>query len=239
MRIALLEDDQQEKEEFISALQGWDPTRTAECYNSIEDLIAEARKEPYFTVAFLDVYLPKESGMDAARQMLSVSPKTEIVFTTTSTSHAIEAFSMNALHYLVKPITTDKICDVFDRIRKKQNARPELLLKTGKTSQMIYLEDIAYISSDNHHVQIFLRKGGELSVYMRLSDIQQQLNDSFLKVQRGVIVNADFIERMQRDVCVLKNGVQIMLSRKDRDEIRAAYDDFIFFHLSGRTGFTV
>ncbi len=60
MRIALLEDDQQEKEEFISALQGWDPTRTAECYNSIEDLIAEARKEPYFTVAFLDVYLPKE-----------------------------------------------------------------------------------------------------------------------------------------------------------------------------------
>ncbi len=239
MRIALLEDDQQEKEEFISALQGWDPTRNAECYNSIGDLIAAAKKEPYFSIAFLDVYLPKENGMDAARQMREVSPRTEVVFTTTSTSHAIEAFSMNALHYLVKPITTDKLRDVFDRIRKKQNAKPALLLKTGKNSQMIYLEDIAYISSDNHQVQIFLRKGGEVSAYMRLSDIQQQLNVSFLKVQRGMIVNADFIERMQRDVCVLKNGVQIMLLRKDRDEIRAAYDDFIFFHLSGRTGFTV
>ena len=67
MRIALLEDDQQEKEEFISALQGWDPTRNAECYNSIGDLIAAAKKEPYFSIAFLDVYLPKENGMDAAR----------------------------------------------------------------------------------------------------------------------------------------------------------------------------
>ncbi len=239
MRIALLEDDEQEKEQFLAALHEWDPTRDAECYSSIEDLMEGAKRSPYFTVAFLDVYLPMESGIDAAKKMRTISPRTELVFVTTSQAHAIEAFNMNALHYIVKPISSADIREVFERIRKNNNRRPAICLKSNNAARMIHFEDIAYIASDNHQVQIHLRKGGMISVYMRLSDIQEQLDESFLKVQRSVIVNADFIERMTAETCVLKNKEVISLSRKDRSEIRRAYDEFVFLHLAGRTGTTI
>ena len=239
MRIALLEDDEQEKEQFLVALHAWDPTRDAECYSSIEELMDGAKRSPYFTVAFLDVCLPMESGIDAAKKMRVISPRTELVFVTTSQSHAIEAFNMNALHYIVKPISSMDIREVFERIRKNNNRRPSISLKTNNTAQMIHFDDIAYIASDNHQVQVHLRNGGMISAYMRLSDIQQQLDETFLKVQRSIIVNADYVERMNADNCVLKNKEVISLSRKDRSEIRRAYDEFVFLHLAGRTGMTI
>ena len=239
MRIALLEDDLQEREEFLDAFHAWDPTRIVECYSSIAELKEAAERKPYITVAFLDIYLPKESGMDAAAMLRETSAKTEIVFVTTSQDHAIEAFNMNAMHYILKPVNVDEIRDVFERLRKKNAEvyRPCLYLKTGKVSQMVYLDDITSVHSDNHQVHIYLKNGGEICSFTRLLDIEKQLDSRFIKLQRGIIVHADYIERMSSGSCTLKDGTQILLSRKNMHQIRQAYEDYIFSHLANRKGY--
>ena len=96
MRIALCEDDQMECKQFLKALKGWDPTRTAEVFYNGASLLEAARKEPHFSIAFLDIYLPKENGMEVAAKLRKISPETGLVFVTTSSEHAIEAFSLQA-----------------------------------------------------------------------------------------------------------------------------------------------
>ena len=90
MRIAVLDDDRQETEALEEALRGWDPTRSAECFADGASLLAAAKVQPPFTVAFIDIYLPKENGVEIAKELASISPKTDIVFVTTSREHAVK-----------------------------------------------------------------------------------------------------------------------------------------------------
>ena len=100
MRIAVCDDDPRELEHFEKALQGWDPTRKAEKFLDGASLLEAAKGVPDFDIAFLDIYMPGESGVDIARALREISPETGIAFVTTSTEHAVDAFSLNALHYL-------------------------------------------------------------------------------------------------------------------------------------------
>lgn len=116
MRIAVLDDDFQETEDFVDALKQWDSTRNAECFFDGATLLKAAERLPHFSVAFLDIYLPTENGIDIATSLRKISPEAEIVFVTTSEEHAVEAFSLNAVHYIIKPVKTEDIREAFLRL---------------------------------------------------------------------------------------------------------------------------
>lgn len=69
MRIAICDDSRKEQEQFINALHGWDPTRQPECFSSGAALLEAAREKPLFDIAFLDIYMPGENGVDIARAL--------------------------------------------------------------------------------------------------------------------------------------------------------------------------
>ena len=73
-------------------------------YESGEKFLEAARKAP-FTAAFLDIYMNGMTGMEAAKELRKTDTDCLLVFTTTSTDHALEGFQVRALHYLVKPFT--------------------------------------------------------------------------------------------------------------------------------------
>ena len=77
-------------------------------YESGETFLA-AEKEQRFTAAFLDIYMDGMSGMDAARELRKMDTDCMLVFTTTSTDHALEGFQVRAMHYLVKPFSTEEL----------------------------------------------------------------------------------------------------------------------------------
>lgn len=235
MRIAVCDDDWQEQEKFMEALHEWDPTRSPECFSDGETLLQAAKKSPPFSIAFLDIYMPKENGIDIAVELRKISPETGIVFVTTSEEYAVDAFALNALHYLVKPITADGIRDAFARLTKqKVRERPTILVTVRRGSRSIYLEEILSLQSADHRTGISLSDGELLSVWMPIGELEQQLDDRFLKIQRGLIVNMAYIDRMESDGCILRNGIRVLFSRKSRAAIRSAYDDYAFAHLSRR-----
>lgn len=77
-------------------------------YESGEAFLA-AEKEQRFTAAFLDIYMDGMSGMDAARELRKMDTDCMLVFTTTSTDHALEGFQVRAMHYLVKPFSAEEL----------------------------------------------------------------------------------------------------------------------------------
>lgn len=238
MRIAICDDSQREQEQFIKALHGWDPTRQPECFLTGAALLEAAKQEPPFDIVFLDIYMPDENGVDIAGELQKVSPETGIVFVTTSQEHAVAAFSLQALHYLVKPVTTEGIVESFRRLTQlRQRQRPMATFATGWGSSTVYLDEIYYLQSMDHAVDIYLTGSRQLRVWATLTELEQKLNDSFLKLNRSTIVNMEQIEQMGVDSCILRNGTRLEFTRRDRTTIRAAYDNFLFARLSGRRSF--
>ena len=238
MRIALCDDSPREQEQFVRALHGWDPTRQPECFLTGAALLDAAKLGPSFDIAFLDIYMPGENGVDIAAELRKVSPETGIVFVTTSREHAVDAFSLQALHYLVKPVTTEGVVEAFRRLTQlRQRQRPVATFSTGRGSTTVYLDEICYLQSMDHAVDIYLTGGRQLRVWAALSELERKLNASFLKLNRSTVVNMEHIEQMGADSCMLRNGVRLEMARRDRTAIRAAYDNFLFARLSERCGF--
>lgn len=238
MRIAICDDSQREQEQFIKALHGWDPTRQPDCFLTGAALLEAAKQEPPFDIVFLDIYMPGENGVEIAGELQKVSPETGIVFVTTSQEHAVDAFSLHALHYLVKPVTRSGIVEAFRRLTQlRQRQRPMAAFPTGRGSSTVYLDEIYYLQSMDHAVDIYLTGNRQLRVWATLTELEQKLNDNYLKLNRSTIVNMEQIEQMGADSCILRDGTRLEFTRRDRNTIRAAYDNFLFARLSGRCSF--
>lgn len=236
MRIAICDDDKQEQQLLIDALHGWDPTRSAECFIDGESLLQAAKAEPPFSIVFLDIYMPGIDGIETAKKLLKISPQTGIVFVTTSTDHAVEAYSLKAVHYLVKPVTTAGVREAFKRVQHTQELRGVLPVKVGREVQMIYIDEIMTLQSANHQTDIMLKSGRVITTYTQLGELKEQLDDSFLQIQRGLVVNMEFIECMQSDSFMLRSGQKLLMSRKDKAAIREAFNEYIFRRLEQQRG---
>ena len=107
IRIAVCDDDWQEQEKFMEALHEWDPTRSPECFSDGETLLQAAKKSPPFSIAFPGYLYAKGKRCRYCRGTAENLTGNRNCFVTTSEEYAVDAFALNALHYLVKPITAD------------------------------------------------------------------------------------------------------------------------------------
>lgn len=237
MRIAICDDDPREQAQFDEALQRWDPTRSAEKYLDGTSLLEAAQTQPSFDLVFMDIYMPGENGVDVARALRELSPETGIAFITTSSEHAVEAFSLHALHYLLKPVTTEGIVEAFRRLTElRSTQRKRISFAVGPDRHTVFLDQICLLENDNHAVNVSLADGRRLKVWMSFGELEKKLDDSFLKVNRGIIVNMDYIVRMGTDTCILRDGSRLPIAVRQSTAIRAAYDDYVFDQLSRRKG---
>ena len=228
MRIAVCDDVPREQEQFDEAVRGWDPTRVTEKFFNGAALLEAAKRDPAFDIVFLDIYMPGEDGVDIARALKKISPETEIVFVTTSEDHAVSAFSLGALHYLVKPVTAAGMVEAFRRLAEvRARQRKTLSFSVGGDVCTVFLSQICSLESGNHSVEVSLDDGRRLRTRTPLHELEQRSDKRFLKVNRGVIVNMEHIERMGKDCCILRNGSRFFLAVRERSAICAAYSDYL------------
>lgn len=234
MRIAICDDDIRDHAHFINALHTWDPASRPERFYTGKDLL-EAAKKQSFDIVFLDIYLPEGNGIEIATEIKKLSAETGVVFLTVSKEHAIEAFSLHALHYLVKPVSTEGIAESFYRLRQfRRKQRKTILLPIGREKYTVYLDEINYIQSVNHVKEIHLIDGQILQAWMTLEEIQNYVGENFLKINRGIIVNMEQIVKMDAEFCTLNDGTAFRFPRRGRQSIREAYDEYLFARLSNR-----
>ena len=119
MRIAIVDDLAAERALLKDRLEQQLHRRNVQAdileYESGETFLEAARKAP-FTAAFLDIYMDGMTGMEAAKKLRKTNTDCLLVFTTTSTGHALEGFQVRALHYLVKPFTEADIDALTDEL---------------------------------------------------------------------------------------------------------------------------
>ncbi|MCD7716413.1 MAG: GHKL domain-containing protein [Lachnospiraceae bacterium] len=181
MRIAVCDDSIREQEQLLAALRDYDPSRRPECFVSGKDLMEAAERKTPFDIAFLDIYMPGENGVKIAESLRAISPSTGIAFVTTSTDFAVDAFSLNALHYLVKPVTSESVEETFRRFFETQKKkRPVISFSYGNASHTVFLDEISYIQSVGHAREVHLTDGRLLRVWMPMEELEPKLDEGFL-----------------------------------------------------------
>jgi len=162
--------------------------------------LVEATKTK-FDVIFLDISMPEITGLELANTILSLEPKTFIVFQTAYNEHAIEAFKIGGIDYLMKPIESADIKRVLEKIKSfKQSSQvndEKLLGKRGNKIYLIKLDDIYFIKADLDEVLVRI-KDADVYVKRKIGDLEKLLDKKkFFRIHRSIIVNVDKIKSME------------------------------------------
>ena len=231
LNIAICDDDKNDCQRLHELLQAYalnqDLLLQLTDFSNGEDFLSTHNQQP-FDIVFMDIYLTGMKGTDVIASCNSDSLQT--VFTTTSREFAIEAFNLNASHYLLKPITYEAIEDAMKRCLAAKDVQHFrcLEIRTNQGPLSLPVQQIIYIEVFNKICFVHTEKN-TFQTYSSLDSLFELLDShTFMRAQRSYIVNMNYIEAFYFDHIVLSNGKEIMLSRNTRAELKKQYQQFLF-----------
>jgi len=195
-------------------------------YNSAIQAMKDLRESPV-QLLFLDIQMPELSGIEFAK----ILPKdTKVIFTTAFSQYAIDGYKVNALDYLLKPISyddflksTDKALEWFSVTQKQEvyNHDRFMLVKTDYKLQRVGLDDILYIEGLKDYVRFYLKGGEKVMSLMSMKKLDEYLpKPEFLRTHRSFIVHMTEIPLIDRFRIVF-DDVYIPISENYKDEVQA------------------
>jgi DNA-binding LytR/AlgR family response regulator len=192
---------------------------------------ATALEEIKPDIAFLDIRMPGQSGLDAARTAAS---DCRVVFVTAFDDHAVQAFEQAAVDYLLKPVSDERLARCVERLKHRSEVAPDALLarlqqllatqnkpeplrwlriQVGQSVRMVAVEEVCYFQSADKYTTVLTREA-ELLLRTPLKELISQLDAKhFWQVHRGTVVNARQIVSAHHDLLG-----KVSLSLRDRPE---------------------
>lgn len=234
MRIAIVDDIAAERNLLHTRLNYKLKQRSIQAdvleYESGEAFLADAEQQP-FTVVFLDIYMDGMSGMEAAKALRKLDTDCLLIFTTTSTDHALEGFQVRAMHYLVKPYTeqdlTALIDEILSRIPQPDNY---LTVKVSGSDIQLPFKEMLYAEHFSHMIHVHTTGTRVLTTRMSFGQFTAPLkeDDRFFLCSRGIVINMEHAVDFDGTAFLLDNGSSIPVSRDLIKTARQTFMNFLF-----------
>lgn len=203
------------------------------CENAFDALkVLEANNE--IQLIFADINMPDLSGMDLVKS-LSGGPK--VIFTTAYSEYAIEGFQVDALDYLLKPISFTQFLKAANKARhwfellenhNKDAVSPHeenIFVKSDYKIIKIKMDDILYIESANEYIKIILENGESIMTFMRLKNMEENLpKDKFMRVHRSFIIQLNKIKAVEKNRVMISAKVHIPIGEQYKDTFQQYID---------------
>ena len=240
IQIAICDDEDfycNELEKFVSTYGNeFEIELTIEVYkNALQLLDAMEHQGKSYDLIFFDVEMPEMSGMEAARQIYRLKTGALFCFVTSHTSHALAAFEVEAIDYIVKPVKYLDVkiimkkakVQIYYEIDEEEAKTRYLEITSGSQIMSIELSKVMYIEKRQNQC-VFHLTDREQICYDSLGRIYKQLNsDDFVYTHQGYIVNFPYIKEVSREKVCLGNGTEIPISRKYYTSIKERHMDKI------------
>ena len=240
MRIAIVDDLAAERTLLKGRLEWQLQRRNVQAdileYESGETFLEAARKAP-FTAAFLDIYMDGMTGMEAAKKLRETNTDCLLVFTTTSTDHALEGFQVRALHYLVKPFSEAELSALLDEMFSKlPRPEPILTVKVDGSDIRLCYRDIVSAEHFAHMISIRTTAGKTLATRQSFKAFTEPLKKDprFFVCGRGAIVNMENAADFQDAAFCMTDGSRVYVSQELLKAARQAFMEFLLQR--GRVG---
>ena len=202
----------------------------ADTFGGASELVDTIENGMVYDIYLLDIYMPGMTGMSVATELRSRGVKSPIIFLTSSADHALEAFGVDATHYLLKPYSLENYYVAMDKAMQSISAHRDdsLVLKVDNEYRNISVSQIICCEAEDKYQRIYLEDGKKLLVRISGTELYKQLSEfeCFYHCGRAHIVNLNYISRATSDGVVFKNGVQLSLPRTVLAGLRKAFFDY-------------
>ena len=203
-------------------------------YTQSRNLIYDITDDGFFyDLILLDIEMPGISGMEIPQQLKGFLPNVRIVFVTSHTEYAIDAFELSIFRYVPKNNLEVKLAAAVTDAAKliELEAGQEYTIQTASRMEKIPYKDIFYIQRDGKNASI-ISSVGIAKVRKSLQQVFDELNTpEFIFVDRGCIVNIIQIMKISDGMVVLKNGEQLPISRSHLQEVKQKINQFWGAHI--------
>ena len=230
LRICYCEDEPSQAELLKSKVLSWaekNEVRAAvDLYTSVEEFLFKTMSFSY-DLLFLDIAMKGTNGMELAKKVREKDKDVTLVFVTSDPSFVFDGYEVGAYRYLMKPIGNQKLCEILEYVRTKQNADTScIMMKVENANQRILLRDVMYIEVQGHYVNIHLSEGRITTIKTSFCDIVKQMNaerESLIQTHRSYAVNLYHIVKIGRTECHLVNGEVIPVSKSAYKPLNDAF----------------
>ena len=225
-RVAICDDSQRDAEHVLSLLTNWaKKNQTAiqtKYFQSAEAFLFEYEDDKAYDILLLDVEMKGITGIELAKRIRKDNNRAEIVFITSHFEFIGEGYEVDALHYLIKPISADKLAQVLTKATEKLSVEPSSVVITceGETIKL-YESDILYVESFLHYIVIHT-KDKECKIKENMSVFENRVSDDFYRIHRSYLVSLKHITRISR-TSVNIGSTELPLSRGKYDDINRAF----------------
>ncbi|WP_299896471.1 LytTR family DNA-binding domain-containing protein [uncultured Aquimarina sp.] len=161
-------------------------------------------KSQTIDILFLDIQMPDLKGTDLAKM---ISSKTQIIFTTAYSEYALEGFELNALDYLLKPITFNRFLTAINKVKKESHSQETdatITIKSGYDLHKIKYKDILFIESDSEYV-IYHIDNKKIMSHQTLKSLEEKLPHFFMRVHRSFIINKNYVSALKGKDLLIHN----------------------------------
>lgn len=215
IKIAVCDDEsvmcERLKQMIVSKLEQWEEPFRVSCYTNAVQFLHTSLD---FDLIFLDIQMPDLNGMDLAKRLRKKEFEGILIFVTVLKECMLDAFEVEAMDYLCKPVEDQRLEKALKRSLKRLHSREEkyLSVQTMHWCRNIKLKDIYYCEVMNR--KIFLHtKNGIIEYYGKLKEVEQQTAPDFIKCHRSFLVNPEYLSEYREGRAFLENGEQIPVSK--------------------------
>lgn len=235
MRIAVCDDENISLEYNVDLLENYKSERNLSAevlrFNDPLKLLKATDAEP-IDIYFLDMIMPGMNGIELGKRIRGKNADAQIVFLTADRESALEAYDVNPLHYLIKPVSSDSIKKVMDLALSKL-PKPERKI-TIKNKNGIYsfpIKDIICIEHTQRIAKFTLSNGKSIesmTLSSGFSDFVKSIvnEEGFISPHNSFVVNMDAVQNLEKDGFVLKTGMFVPVAVRKQTAVKSAYLEY-------------
>jgi len=225
INIIICDDEQTEISYLTGLVQKWAVKReviiSIAGYPGAESFLFAYEENKAADILLLDIQMGEMDGVALAKRIRSENKEVQIIFVTGYMEYISDGYDVEALHYLLKPVSEEKLTLILDRALEKlaRNERA-LFINRGGESVRIPIYEIRFLEVRHNYVTVHANE--EYTVKKTLGEIEKELDDSFFRAGRSFIVNLKYIRKITKTDIHLSDRKVIPLSRGLYDTINRA-----------------
>ena len=225
-------DDMEEDIKYISSfVRDWADKKNIvvniKSYSSAESFLFDYAEHKDLDILLLDIEMKSMSGVELAREIRKDNDTVQIVFITGFPDFVYEGYEVSALHYLMKPVSFEKLSQVLERAEKMLNKSEKSLFFTVDGENVrVPAGDVISVEAFAHFCTV-TTKHSQIEVKNGITAIEKMLvemaGEEFIRCHRSYIVGVKFIKSISKTEITLDNGSKIPVSRNNYQAVNQAF----------------
>lgn len=226
LNIAIVEDSLPDLERMDTYIKQWKDAENEHVsvtrYTRAWDFLNEFKGQ--FHLILLDIMLPDKNGVDTAKCIRQTDQNVVIVFTTSMKQYAINGYEVDALDFILKPISYGRFALMMKKAMiRAARATEQVLVRIPGSTLKMDVDSILYVESEGHSVIFHMSDDQDIKKRMSLSDVEKLLPEiQFSRCAVSYLINLKYVKRIEGDF-VLVDNAKVKMTRSKNREFRKAF----------------